>query len=287
MHEGAKVTTIEGLGTPGKLHPMQAAFVKHDGYQCGYCTPGQICSAVGMLDEIRRGIPSHVSADLNARPLLSADGTARAHERQHLPLRRLFEHRRGDHRSGGGGGMKAFTYERARTPAEARAALRNPNAAFIAGGTNLLDLMKLEIETPPTWSTSTAWLDKIEPTPEGGLRIGALVRNTDLAADERVRRDYAVLSRACWPAPRASCATRRPPPATCCSAPAAPISTTPTSPATSASRAAAAGHRRLHAPARHRRRQRGLHRHPPERHGGGHAGARRTRGNRARRRPGA
>ena len=73
MHEGAKVTTIEGLGAPGRLHPMQAAFVKHDGYQCGYCTPGQICSAVGMLDEVRRGIPSHVSADLTARPLLSAD----------------------------------------------------------------------------------------------------------------------------------------------------------------------------------------------------------------------
>lgn len=73
MHEGAKVTTIEGLGTPQRMHPMQTAFVKHDGYQCGYCTPGQICSAVGALDEIRRGIPSHVSADLNVRPLLSAD----------------------------------------------------------------------------------------------------------------------------------------------------------------------------------------------------------------------
>lgn len=66
MHEGASVTTIEGLGTPDKLHPMQAAFVKHDGYQCGYCTPGQICSAVAVLDEIRAGIPSHVSADLTA-----------------------------------------------------------------------------------------------------------------------------------------------------------------------------------------------------------------------------
>ncbi|CAN5747165.1 aldehyde dehydrogenase iron-sulfur subunit [soil metagenome] len=71
MHDGAQVTTIEGLGKPGNLHPLQAAFVKHDGYQCGYCTPGQICSAVGMLDEIKRGVPSHVSADLNARPLLS------------------------------------------------------------------------------------------------------------------------------------------------------------------------------------------------------------------------
>ena len=73
MHEGAEITTIEGLGTPAKLHPMQAAFIKHDGYQCGYCTPGQICSAVAVLDEIRQGIPSHVSADLNAKPLLSAD----------------------------------------------------------------------------------------------------------------------------------------------------------------------------------------------------------------------
>ncbi|MGQ2978881.1 MAG: aldehyde dehydrogenase iron-sulfur subunit PaoA [Polaromonas sp.] len=73
MHEGAKVTTIEGLGTLQRLHPMQAAFVKHDGYQCGYCTPGQICSAVGMLEEIRRGVPSHVSADLTVQPLLSPE----------------------------------------------------------------------------------------------------------------------------------------------------------------------------------------------------------------------
>lgn len=67
MHQGASITTIEGLGTPDRLHPLQAAFVKHDGYQCGYCTPGQICSAVGMLDEIRQGIPSHASADLQVR----------------------------------------------------------------------------------------------------------------------------------------------------------------------------------------------------------------------------
>jgi xanthine dehydrogenase YagT iron-sulfur-binding subunit len=66
MHEGDSVTTIEGLGAPDKMHPMQTAFVKHDGYQCGYCTPGQICSAVAVLDEIRAGIPSHVTADLNA-----------------------------------------------------------------------------------------------------------------------------------------------------------------------------------------------------------------------------
>ncbi|MBT2339951.1 MULTISPECIES: aldehyde dehydrogenase iron-sulfur subunit PaoA [Pseudomonas] len=72
MHEGSKIITIEGLGTPDKLHAMQAAFVKHDGYQCGYCTPGQICSAVAMLDEIRQGIPSHASASLTAAPQLIA-----------------------------------------------------------------------------------------------------------------------------------------------------------------------------------------------------------------------
>jgi xanthine dehydrogenase YagT iron-sulfur-binding subunit len=66
MHQGGSITTIEGLGTPDRLHPMQAAFIEHDGYQCGYCTPGQICSAVAVLDEIRRGIPSHVTADLTA-----------------------------------------------------------------------------------------------------------------------------------------------------------------------------------------------------------------------------
>jgi xanthine dehydrogenase YagT iron-sulfur-binding subunit len=66
MHQGSEITTIEGLGQPENLHPMQAAFVKHDGYQCGYCTPGQICSGVAVLAEIKAGIPSHVTADLTA-----------------------------------------------------------------------------------------------------------------------------------------------------------------------------------------------------------------------------
>jgi xanthine dehydrogenase YagS FAD-binding subunit len=94
--------------------------------------------------------------------------------------------------------MRAFTYQRAATPAEAAAALqRVPGAKFIAGGTNLLDLMKLEIETPTHLvDVNGLALDKIAATDDGGLRIGALVRNTDLAANELVRRDYAVLSRA-------------------------------------------------------------------------------------------
>ncbi len=64
MHQDDSITTIEGLGTPDNLHPMQDAFVRHDGYQCGYCTPGQICSAVGMLDEVGKGWASHVSGSL-------------------------------------------------------------------------------------------------------------------------------------------------------------------------------------------------------------------------------
>ncbi|MGF6767628.1 xanthine dehydrogenase YagS FAD-binding subunit [Paraburkholderia sp. GAS199] len=94
--------------------------------------------------------------------------------------------------------MKPFTYERANTPAEAAAAAsRRPDTKFIAGGTNLLDLMKLQIETPQHLvDVNGLNLDRIEATPEGGLRVGALVRNTDLAADMRVRRDYGVLSRA-------------------------------------------------------------------------------------------
>jgi xanthine dehydrogenase YagS FAD-binding subunit len=94
--------------------------------------------------------------------------------------------------------MKPFTYERAASPAEAvAAAARMPGAKFIAGGTNLLDLMKLQIETPTHLiDVNSLGFDKIEPTADGGLRIGALVRNTDLAADMRIRRDYGVLTRA-------------------------------------------------------------------------------------------
>lgn len=94
--------------------------------------------------------------------------------------------------------MKAFTYERAQSLTQAAAAVgRNPHAKFIAGGTNLLDLMKLAIETPTHLvDVNPLGLDRIEQTPEGGLRIGALVRNTDLATDMRVRRDYSLLSRA-------------------------------------------------------------------------------------------
>src|SRR6202790_1047116 len=73
MHQNDKITTIAGLGTPENLHPVQAAFVKHDGFQCGYCTSGQICSAVATLREIKAGVPSHVTADLTTQPRLTSD----------------------------------------------------------------------------------------------------------------------------------------------------------------------------------------------------------------------
>jgi len=69
-HDGAELVTIEGLAQNGSLHPLQAAFVEHDAFQCGYCTPGQICSAIGMLDEVEAGWPSHVSRDVAAQPSL-------------------------------------------------------------------------------------------------------------------------------------------------------------------------------------------------------------------------
>ena len=71
--EGAEVTTIEGLAEDGELHPLQRAFVEHDGFQCGYCTPGQICSAVGMLDEVERGWPSYAMDDVSAEPRLEPE----------------------------------------------------------------------------------------------------------------------------------------------------------------------------------------------------------------------
>ena len=77
MHEGDDVLTIEGLGAPGSLHPLQAAFVECDGFQCGYCTPGQICSAVGMLGEVDAGWPSHATADVSSTQIDLSDAEIR------------------------------------------------------------------------------------------------------------------------------------------------------------------------------------------------------------------
>jgi xanthine dehydrogenase YagT iron-sulfur-binding subunit len=73
QYEGSEITTIEGLSTDGNLHPLQAAFVEHDGFQCGYCTPGQICSAIGMMEEFRTGLPSAVTPDVAAEAIELSD----------------------------------------------------------------------------------------------------------------------------------------------------------------------------------------------------------------------
>jgi xanthine dehydrogenase YagT iron-sulfur-binding subunit len=73
MHEGESVITIEGVGLPGNLHPLQAAFLERDAFQCGYCTPGQICSALGMLEEVRRGEPSQATEDLAVETVVLTD----------------------------------------------------------------------------------------------------------------------------------------------------------------------------------------------------------------------
>ncbi len=133
MYDGAQITTIEGLATNGALHPLQQAFIDHDAFQCGYCTPGQICSAAGLIAEGR--------AKTRGR-------NPRTDERQYLPLRRLPQHRRGNP-AGDGAVMINFQYARATDVADAvRQIAGDPNAKFIAGGTNLIDLMKMDVERP-------------------------------------------------------------------------------------------------------------------------------------------
>ena len=179
MKDGAEVTTIEGLAEGDALHPLQQAFVEHDAFQCGYCTPGQICSAVGLIREGR-------AQDGRRHP--------RADERQHLPLRRLPEHRRGDRAGDAGGGredrpMNPFTYTRADDVATAvREVAADGAAKFIAGGTNLLDLMKENVERPSRLiDINRLPCAEIRRGDDGGLRLGALVTNTDVAYHERGR----------------------------------------------------------------------------------------------------
>jgi xanthine dehydrogenase YagS FAD-binding subunit len=154
-------------------------------------------SAVAVLDEIGCGVPSHVTSDICAAPPLT---DTEVRERMSGNLCRCSaypQHHRRHPRRERRRRMRPFGYERAASVNDALELAARPGAKFIAGGTNLLDLMKLGIETPAHLvDINRLGLDTIEPTPDGGLRIGALVRNADLAADMRIRRDYAVLARA-------------------------------------------------------------------------------------------
>ena len=179
MHAGQSITTVEGLAHGDELHPVQEAFIKHDAFQCGYCTSGQICSAVGLIAEGRAQ---------------TEDDVARADERQHLPLRRLPEHCRRRPRGAAsreGRTMNPFAYSRTADAAVAvKQVAGDAKATFIAGGTTLLDLMKLRVESPALLVDINAVpLNKIEAIP-GGLRIGALVSNTDLAYHDGVRETF-------------------------------------------------------------------------------------------------
>jgi xanthine dehydrogenase YagS FAD-binding subunit len=173
--------------------------------------------------------------------------------------------------------MKSFTYERARSPEEAAAAAaRAQGAKFIAGGTNLLDLMKLQIEMPTHLiDLNRLDLDKIETTTDGGLRIGALVRNTDLAADERVRRDYGLLSRALLAGASGQLRNKATTAGNLLQRTRCPYfydTNQPCNKRQPGSGCASAC--RLQPPACRSRRERGMHSHPSERHGGGYARAR-------------
>ena len=185
MKDGAEITTIEGLAHDGALHPLQQAFIDHDAFQCGYCTPGQICSAAGLIAEgkakTRRRNP-------------------RTDERQHLPLCRLSQHRRRDPAGDGDGRqvMINFQYARANDVADAvRQIAADPTAKFIAGGTNLIDLMKEDVERPSRLiDISRLPLKSVEETADGGVRIGALVPNSDLAYHPLIEQRYPLLASA-------------------------------------------------------------------------------------------
>ena len=189
--DGADVLTIEGLTHGDHLDPVQAAFIAHDGFQCGFCTPGQIMSAVGLIRE----------GDAGDDPERVREG----HERQSLPLRRLCRHHRGRARCPGPprtsrteDRMNLFDYVRPASVADAIAAASEPGAAYLAAGTNLLDLMKGGVARPSRLVdvTRLPGLSSIETLPDASVRIGALVKNADLARDAGFAAAYPAVAEA-------------------------------------------------------------------------------------------
>ena len=202
-HQGDEVTTIEGLAVGEELHPMQAAFMECDGFQCGYCTPGQIMSAVAMLSEASACVPSHVTPNVSLPP--SADELSLEEIRERMsgrsPLWCLPEHRRRN--SAGACGcqgrpsiMHPFSYVNANTAEAALQAVGQPDAVFFAGGTTLLDLMKLDVVTPGQLVDINRLPFSSIDTDGAGVTIGANVRNSDLAHHPIIRERFPVLSEA-------------------------------------------------------------------------------------------
>ena len=183
MKDGAKVTTIEGLAKDGALHPLQQAFIDHDAFQCGYCTPGQICSAAGLIAEGKAKTADEI------RELMSGNiCRCGAYPNIVAAIQQAM--------TAGWQAMINFEYARASDVADAvRQIAADPAAKFIAGGTNLIDLMKEDVERPSRLiDISRLPLKTVEETADGGLRIGALVPNSDLAYHPLIEQRYPLLS---------------------------------------------------------------------------------------------
>ena len=226
-HQDAELTTIEGLGDGGALHPMQAAFVAHDAFQCGYCTPGQICSAVGMLARSPPAGPASSPPTSPPRRVALDDDEIR--ERMSGNLCRCAAYANIVPAIAEVGGAHEPVSLRARAPTRRRPSRRwraAPAGAFLGGGTNLVDLMKLGVATAgaarrrraPAATTAS----KLSPTAAcGSARPCATATSPPTARSARAIR---CSRKRCSPARRASCATSRRPAATCCSARAALLS---------------------------------------------------------------
>ena len=186
MKDGAKVTTIEGLAKDGVLNALQQAFIDHDAFQCGYCTPGQICSAAGLMAEGKAKTPDEI------RELMSGN-ICRCGAYPNI-VAAIQQAMTGWRREA----MINFEYTRANDVADAvRQIAADPTAKFIAGGTNLIDLMKGDVERPTRLiDVSRLPLTSIEETGHGGLRIGALVPNSDLAYHPLIEQRYPMLASA-------------------------------------------------------------------------------------------
>ncbi len=176
QYEGSEIATIEGLANNGELHALQSAFVEHDGFQCGYCTPGQICSAIGMFKEFQNGLPSAVSENINGKSAFSDEEIKERMSGNLVSLRRVCRHHGSDSQSlrCGGCAMKNFAYSRAETVNQAiQFVSDNTSAKYLGGGTNLVDLMRENIEQPGALVDATRLEHEIEETSDGGIRIGA------------------------------------------------------------------------------------------------------------------
>jgi xanthine dehydrogenase YagS FAD-binding subunit len=189
--DGADILTIEGVARGDALHPVQAAFIAHDGFQCGFCTPGQIMSAIGLIQEAQAGTdPERIREGMSGNlcrcgayagiteAVLDAHNAIDAADRKQI--------------------LNRFEYVRPTTIAEAVAAAAEPGAAYLAAGTNLVDLMKGGVVRPLRLVDvgQLPGLDRVETMPDGGVRIGARVRNADLAHDEAFARRFPAVAEA-------------------------------------------------------------------------------------------